>query len=195
MKDTATDLAGYLGNLQMELHWSPFDNVGLSRITQLINKSNQFNLTTRRYTEAEVAAMMDNPAFLTLQLRLTDRFGDNGMIAVIIGRVQPDASLDLDTWLMSCRVLGRQVEEATLNLIVANARSLGVRRILGTYLPTSKNGMVKDHYPRLGFTEVAIEEDGSSRWSLDADQYAPATTFIKTVEGAIDYRRDLQPAD
>jgi FkbH-like protein len=195
MKDTTTDLAGYLGSLQMELHWSPFDSVGLSRITQLINKSNQFNLTTRRYTEAEVAAMMDNPGYLTLQLRLTDRFGDNGMIAVIIGRVQPGATLDLDTWLMSCRVLGRQVEEATLNLIVACAQSLDIRHVRGTYLPTAKNGMVKDHYGRLGFQQVSGEVDGNSRWLLEVGEYAPATTFIKTVEGAIDYRRDLQPAN
>ena len=101
----------------MELIWRRFDKIGMQRIVQLINKSNQFNLTTRRYTEEDVIAVMADPDAFGLQLRLTDRFGDNGIIAIIIGRLRENKDLYIDTWLMSCRVLGRQVEPTTLNLI------------------------------------------------------------------------------
>jgi FkbH-like protein len=165
----------------------------LSRVTQLINKSNQFNLTTRRYTEDEIAEIMVNPDYLTLQLRLKDKFGDNGMISVIIGKIADDCTLELDTWLMSCRVLGRQVEEATLNLLVDRAKTIGMRSLTGFYLPTPKNGMVKEHYGRLGFTPTGSSEDGSSAWSLGLPTYQPKETFILTTEGVIDQRTDLHP--
>lgn len=191
LRESATDLAGYLRGLEMQLVWSPFDPVGLPRIAQLINKSNQFNLTTRRYTQEEVAATMHQPDCLTLQLRLLDRFGDNGIISVIIGRVRDQNTLELDTWLMSCRVLGRQVEEATLNLIADRARAVNLKKVVGFYFPTAKNGMVKEHYGRLGFNMDNQGEDGSSVWSLDLETYQPKTTWIQTVEGAIDQRTDL----
>ncbi len=194
MKESVTDMASYLRGLEMQLVWQGFDSVGLSRIAQLINKSNQFNLTTRRYTEEDVAEMIDHPGTLTLQLRLLDRFGDNGMIAVIIGKVADNRTLEIDTWLMSCRVLGRQVEEATLNLIVARAQAMGLERLVGFYLPTAKNSMVKDHYGKLGFTCTGSSEDGSSVWSLDLATYEPKPNFIHTQEGALDYRTDLRPA-
>jgi FkbH-like protein len=193
LQDTVTDMADYLSCLDMQLVWSSFDSVGLSRIAQLINKSNQFNLTTRRYTPDEVAEMMSDPRCLTLQLRLLDRFGDNGMIAVIIGKLAEGGTLEIDTWLMSCRVLGRQVEEATLNLIVDGAQLMGAQRIAGFYLPTAKNGMVKEHYRRLGFQLQGSAEDGSTLWSLDIEAYQAKPTFIRTVEGALDQRADLHP--
>lgn len=192
LRENVTDMASYLRGLEMQLVWSPFDPVGLSRIAQLINKSNQFNLTTRRYTQDEIAEMMNNPRCLTLQLRLLDRFGDNGMISVIIGRIGDRQTLELDTWLMSCRVLGRQVEEATLNLIVEQARRRGLRRLAGFYLPTAKNSMVKEHYPRLGFALTDAAEDGSTIWSLDLDAWQPKSTYIATVEGTFDHRTDLR---
>jgi FkbH-like protein len=194
LRESATDMAGYLRGLEMELVWSPFDALGLSRVTQLINKSNQFNLTTRRYTEDEVAEIMVNSDYLTLQLRLKDKFGDNGMISVIIGKIADDGTLELDTWLMSCRVLGRQVEEATLNLVVDRARAMGIRSLTGFYLPTPKNGMVKEHYGRLGFTRTSSSEDGSSAWSLRLSDYQPKQTFILTMEGVFDQRADLHAA-
>ena len=101
---------------------------------------------------------MADPSALTLQLRLLDRFGDNGIIAIVIGRFEPATSdMLIDTWLMSCRVLGRRVEEATLNLVAAEARALGAERLVGEYRPTAKNGMVREHYQRLGFTLVSSD--------------------------------------
>lgn len=182
LKASATDLPAYLRGLEMELIAKPFDRVGLQRIVQLINKSNQFNLTTRRYTDEDVIAVMADPDAFGLQLRLLDRFGDNGVIAIVIGRLQPNQDLLLDTWLMSCRVLGRQVEPTTLNLIACRAARLGARRLVGEYIPTKKNGMVKDHYARLGFTVTETDAAGGSRAVLDLAGYRPAETFIQVTE-------------
>ncbi|HJS86487.1 MAG TPA: HAD-IIIC family phosphatase [Acetobacteraceae bacterium] len=181
LKGTATDLDSYLRGLEMQLHWRRFDRVGLQRIVQLINKSNQFNLTTRRYTEADVLAVMDDPRAFGLQLRLIDRFGDNGVIAIVIGRRHGD-DVRIDTWLMSCRVLGRQVEAATLNLIAAEARRLGACRLIGEYIPTPKNAMVRDHYEKLGFSVVATDAQGGSQAILDLAGFSPAPTFIHVTE-------------
>jgi FkbH-like protein len=180
---SSTDLEGYLRGLEMQLLWRRFDRLGLARTVQLINKSNQFNLTTRRYTEQEVLAVMDDPSAFGLQLRLLDRFGDNGVIAIVIGRLQENRDLLVDTWLMSCRVLGRQVEPTTLNIIVEQARALGARRLVGEYIPTKKNGMVKNHYGQLGFQVTEVTSDGGSRAVLDLAGFAPAGTFIYVAEG------------
>ncbi len=186
-RESATDMAGYLRGLEMELEWSRFDRVGLGRIVQLINKTNQFNLTTRRYTEAEVVRKMEDPRALCLQLRLVDRYGDNGIISLLIGELGEGGTMVMDTWLMSCRVLGRQVEEATLNLLVAEAAKMGAKRIEGAYLPSKKNGMVREHYGRLGFAKVeetAAGEaaDGSSRWRMEVQEFTPREVFMKIVE-------------
>jgi hypothetical protein len=183
LKASVTDLPSYLRGLEMELIWRRFDKIGLQRIVQLINKSNQFNLTTRRYTEEDVIAVMADPDAFGLQLRLTDRFGDNGIIAIIIGRLRDNHTLYIDTWLMSCRVLGRQVEPTTLNLIAQEAAKLGARRLVGEYIPTKKNGMVKDHYARLGFTVMQADPAGGNTNILDLGTFAPAETFIHVVEG------------
>jgi FkbH-like protein len=204
LKAAVTDLPSYLRGLEMRLVWRRFDRIGLQRIVQLINKSNQFNLTTRRYTDDDVIAVMADPDAFGLQLRLLDRFGDNGIIAIVIGRLDdpavgaearghaagPEAGghaigpdLTIDTWLMSCRVLGRQVEPTTLNLIAAEAAKLGARRLAGEYVPTRKNAMVKDHYARLGFTMMATDAAGGSRAILDLAAFTPAETFIHVVEG------------
>jgi FkbH-like protein len=186
LRASATDLDSYLRGLDMKLVWRKFDKIGLPRIVQLINRSNQFNLTTKRYTDEDVLAVMDNPRAFGLQLRLLDRFGDNGVIAIIIGRLQQDRDLDIDTWLMSCRVLGRQVEPTTLNLIVEQAAKLGAERVIGEYIPTKKNGMVKEHYAKLGFQVVDTDEKGGNRNMLDVASYVPTPTFIEVVEGVSD---------
>ncbi len=183
LKVAVADLPSYLRSLEMQLVWKRFDKIGLQRIVQLINKSNQFNLTTRRYTDEDIIAVMADPDAFGLQLRLTDRFGDNGIIAIIIGHVLPDRDLIIDTWLMSCRVLGRQVESTTLNLIVQEAIRLGARRVIGDYIPTKKNAMVKDHYVRLGFTAMETTEAGGNRNMLELATFTPAETFIHVVEG------------
>jgi FkbH-like protein len=151
LRASTTDLPSYLRSLDMRLIWRRFDKVGLSRIVQLMNKTNQFNLTTRRYTEADVLAVMGDERAFGLQLRLLDRFGDNGVIGIVIGRMQAD-DLVMDSWLMSCRVLGRQVEAATLNVVAAEARRLGAKRLVGEYVPSPKNAIVREHYEKLGFT-------------------------------------------
>ncbi len=183
LKAAVTDLPSYLRGLEMELVWKRFDRIGLQRIVQLINKSNQFNLTTRRYTDEDIVAVMADPDAFGLQLRLTDRFGDNGIIAIIIGRLQDNKDLQIDTWLMSCRVLGRQVEPTTLNLIAQEAAKLGARRLVGDYIPTKKNAMVKDHYARIGFTVMETDPAGGNRSVLDLATFASAETFIHVIEG------------
>ena len=181
LKASATDMEGYLRSLEMELQWSPFDRVGLQRIVQLINKTNQFNLTTRRYTEAEVLKVMQNPRAFTLQLRLIDRFGDNGMIGVIIAEAVSEGEVFIDTWLMSCRVLGRGVEEATLALICDETRRLGAAEMVGEYRPTPKNGMVSDHYLKMGFSKSDDLPEGGSRWKLALKEWTPRETSIKVT--------------
>jgi FkbH-like protein len=178
----SSDLPTYLRNLRMELICKHFDKVGLQRIVQLVNKTNQFNLTTRRYTENDILAIMSNPAAFGLQLRLTDRYGDNGIIAVVIGKKQ-GKDVAIDTWLMSCRVLGRQVEEATLGLIVEAAIQLGAERIIGEYIPTAKNGMVQDHYSRLGFALVERLESGEARWVLECKGFRQTDLRMEIKQG------------
>jgi FkbH-like protein len=163
---SATDLESYLQGLRMVLDWSRFDTTNLARIVQLINKTNQFNLTTKRYTEDEIRALMADPNAVGLHFRLRDRFGDNGIIAVVIGFLR-GSDLAIDSWLMSCRVLKRRVEEATLDVVAAEAVRLGARSLVGTYRPTPKNGMVRDHYERLGFAADGADETGATRWRLD----------------------------
>lgn len=161
------DLNQYLASLDMEITFQPFNETGRARIAQLINKSNQFNLTTRRYTEAEVAEMESDSKCFTLQVRLTDSFGDNGMISVIICRATQEGNWDIDTWLMSCRVLGRGVETMTLRELLEHARECGVGKLIGTFRPTDRNKIVEQHYSRLGFTEVERRVDGTTVWELD----------------------------
>ena len=176
---SATDLQSHLASLQMEAYMAPFDELGRARITQLINKTNQFNLCTHRRSEAEVAALQAMPDALTMQVRLTDRFGDNGIIAVVVGLPDGDAWL-LDSWLMSCRVLNRGVERAMLNVIVARARARGVKRLVGHYLPTEKNALVRGHYAQLGFTELPMAStSGSTAWALEVDSFADLATHIR----------------
>lgn len=160
----------YLRSLDMECSLRPFDAMGRARIAQLINKSNQFNLTTRRYTEAEVLGFESDPAFYTLQIRLADRFGDNGMISVVIIE-KGESDWRCDTWLMSCRVLGRRVEEAALSNVVAAAEKEGAMRLIGDWLPTPKNGLVEKHFAHLGFEFVDDLPDGGTRWALDIASY------------------------
>jgi FkbH-like protein len=188
---TATDLQLHLQSLQMKAICTPFDEIGRARITQLINKTNQFNLTTRRYTEADVKSFEQSPAGLTLQIRLVDRFGDNGMISVVICRPEgPDWWID--TWLMSCRVLNRRVERTTLNQIVAAAKAGGVRALIGEYLKTERNGMVEDHYERLGFERVEVGAE-RSLWRLDVNSYVaePVPIEVITASEAANERRAL----
>jgi FkbH-like protein len=182
LKDSVTDISSYLIELRMELSWRPFDETNLKRIVQLINKTNQFNLTARRYSEAEVKAIMANPYALTWSVRLKDRFGDNGIIAVVFGKLNIEKDFELETWLMSCRVLGRQVEDACMNLVAKGAQDIGARRIVGEYRPTSKNSMVRDMYPRFGFKLAETDAEGNLKLVLELKDYNVRKTFIMISE-------------
>jgi FkbH-like protein len=173
LQKQAGDVDAYLASLQMEIVFAPFDRTGRARISQLINKSNQFNLTTNRYTEADVGAAEDDPAVFTLQVRLIDSFGDNGMISVIICRPGASEAWDIDTWLMSCRVLGRKVEQMVLREILLHARAHGISRLIGTYRPTERNALVRDHYEKLSFRKLSQQDDGTTIWELDARTEVP----------------------
>lgn len=170
------DMDVYLGSLEMSGTFREFSTVDVPRIAQLTNKSNQFNLTTKRRTEAELLALMLHPGHVGFTMRLRDRFGDHGLICVVICH-QVESTLEIDTWLMSCRVLKRQAEEEVLNEIVRLARVLGAGTITGKYLATPRNGMVKDLYPRLGFQPV-LETDECSEFALDVSSFNPIATHI-----------------
>jgi FkbH-like protein len=171
----------YLDSLEMTAEIEPFSSVYIDRITQLTNKTNQFNLTTRRYTLAEMHAVLTDPDALGLYGRLTDRFGDNGLVSVILGR-RAGTTLQIDLWLMSCRVLKRDMEFAMLDALVHHARSMGIHTLRGTYLPTPKNAMVRNHYPTLGFQTVEERPDGSALYSLELGAYTPRNTHIQVLE-------------
>jgi len=171
----------YLASLDMTITFQPFDATGRARIVQLINKSNQYNLTTRRYTDPEVTAAENDSEVFTLQVRLADIFGDNGMISVIICRPGGDGIWDIDTWLMSCRVLGRKVEHMVLREILGHAKAAGIQKITGSYRPTDRNKLVIDHYAKLGFTKIAEEETGLTQWELAVDGAEPDSAPMKIV--------------
>ncbi|MGN7999354.1 HAD-IIIC family phosphatase [Sphingomonas sp. 22176] len=174
LQASAGDLDSYLASLNMEIFFAPFDAMGRKRIAQLIAKSNQFNLTTRRYTDADVAELEEDPDVFTLQVRLTDAFGDNGMISVIVCRPHGEDAWEIDTWLMSCRVLKRRVEQMVLRELVEAARQHGKKRLIGVYIPTDRNALVVEHYAELGFTQVETDAiDGRTIWELDTATEVP----------------------
>jgi len=177
-QQATTDIGSYLESLRMRMTAGPIDQLSLARVTQLINKTNQFNLTTVRLTEAEVCAKMRDPRFVTLQVRLTDRFGDNGVIAAMMARVNGDEAV-VEEWLMSCRVLGRRVEEACLNALVEACSAAGVRRLTGMYRPTTKNAMVRGLYESLGFKCASAAEGGETRWALELAGFEPRAVPIE----------------
>jgi FkbH-like protein len=166
------DLDSYLASLEMVCTIRPVDSSSRARAAQLVNKSNQYNLTTRRYTEAQVEAAERDPKKHVSQVRLVDKFGDNGIISVLIADRLGDR-WEIDTWLMSCRVLGRRVQEAALGHLAAAARADGATRLVGRYIPSPKNAMVRDHYQKLGFVQVEGGADGETVWELDLTTFAP----------------------
>ena len=178
------DMDGFLAELGMTVEFGPVTPVNLARVTQLVNKTNQFNTTTIRRSEAEVAALAADPAALLLQFRLIDKFGDNGIVSAMILTPAPGApdTLELVGWVMSCRVFGRQLEDEALNILVEAARARGVRRLRAAFVPTPKNAVIKDLFMKLGFTRegTADEAEGSSRWCLQlADHVARPTRIAR----------------
>lgn len=181
LQKSFSDYGEYLDSLGMLAEIKPFSPLYFQRIAQLTNKSNQFNLTTRRYTEAEIEAAAADPKKVTLYGRLSDKFGDNGVVSVVIGR-QEENVLHLELWLMSCRVLKREMELAMLDEVVSAAKSRGVERLRGYYLPTAKNGMVRGLYESFGFTKVS-ETPEETVWELETAGYIPKTKHISVNGG------------
>lgn len=162
-------LDAYLASLDMVVGFAPFDTVGRDRIVQLVAKSNQFNLTTRRH-DANAIAAFERDASVTLQVRLRDTFGDTGMISVVIATALAPDAWEIDSWLMSCRVLGRGVERAVLAELCRQAQAAGIDWLIGVYRPTPRNALVRDHYAKLGFEPAGDGPDGETRWRYPTDR-------------------------
>ena len=179
----ASDVNAFLRGLDMRLEVAPFDDLHFARIVQLINKTNQFNLTNRRYTEAELRAAIASPGVVHFSARLHDRFGDSGLIGVMLAKPgESKGELLIDSWLLSCRVLGRGVEQEMLNVLVAAAQSNGIHTLIGEYRPTAKNVVVRDLFERLGFSAMPPAADGAARWTLPLAGFQPRRTQIRTTE-------------
>ena len=181
LQESTTDYGSYLLSLQQKAVIRPFDEMQLDRVTQLINKTNQFNLTTLRQSRSQVEALMHDAGVLTAYVRLADRFGDNGLISVFFAHKKGE-TLWIDEWLMSCRVLKRGVEQLLCNYAVEKARALGVTSLHGVYMPTPANKLVSEHYRSLGFVAVGAEPNGATHWRLDLASYQPFNVAILSLE-------------
>jgi FkbH-like protein len=177
----------YLGSLNMTAEVRGVDDGEMDRVIQLIGKTNQFNLTTRRHSVSAVREMIDDPHAIALTLRVADRFGDYGLVSVLLATRDNGASVDaltIDTWLMSCRVINRTVEEFFFNYLVGEARRRGVRRLVGHFVPSSKNALVKDLYDRLGFVRRPARTGSCVVYDLDLDA-APLAKTMVCIAGAV----------
>ena len=166
LQGSFADYGAYLDSLEMKAAIKPFEPVYMSRIAQLTNKSNQFNLTTRRYTQEEIEKTAADDRFITRYGQLADKFGDNGVVAISIGEMKGEVC-ELILWLMSCRVLKRDMEFAMMDEIVAAAMAKGAKTIRGFYYPTAKNGMVREFYKAQGFDKISEDEMGNAVWELN----------------------------
>lgn len=183
LAEASRDLSEFLASLEMRAVVKPFAEADLDRITQLVNKTNQFNLTTRRMSRSEVEQLARDPGWIHRSVRLSDRFGHHGLIAVVMGRVAEE-TLVFENWLMSCRVLKRGVERLLLEVAVSAARERGLRAIAGCYVPTSKNRLVEGLYSELGFERVEHDQPGTA-WKLELDRFVPLPHFIELEEEAV----------
>lgn len=165
-----SDYKEYLLSLEMNAEIDSFIPFYFGRIAQLSNKSNQFNLTTRRYTQAEIEEIAFNHEFITLYGKLEDKFGDNGVVSIVIGHQFSD-TIDIELWLMSCRVLKRNMEFAMMDKLVEECKKRDVKKIIGHYYPTAKNGMVREFYGTLGFKKIEEDEAGNSTWEVMIENY------------------------
>jgi FkbH-like protein len=171
-QESFTNEDDFLKSLNMVSDTKPFDSFSIPRVAQLSQRSNQFNLRTIRYTEDDVKRLSQSDDYFSLSFTLEDKFGDNGLICAIILEKRPNQTLFIDTWFMSCRVLKRGMEAYTLNAIVEWAKANGYTTLLGEYIPTSKNEMVKDHYKNLGFEPLG------GLWQLDVAHYQEKKNYI-----------------
>lgn len=172
------DYGEFLASLEMTAEIGQFSPAYFERISQLINKTNQFNLTTRRYTIAEVESISGDPACIALYGRLADRFGDNGLVSALIGRIV-DATVELDLWVMSCRVLNREMEFVMFDALVEQCAARGIGKIVGVYVPSRKNAIVAGHYAKLGFAHVEKNFEGRELWRYDIPPAYPVSSRFR----------------
>ena len=165
----------FLISLQMVSEAKPFNDFTIPRVAQLTQRSNQFNLRTARYTEEDIKTITTDAENYTISLTLADRFGDHGLIGVVILKKEDDKTLFINTWIMSCRVLKRGMENFTMNTIIDLAKENGFETIVGEYILTKKNGIVKDHYQSLGFRAIV------DKWIMNVAGYEKRDTFIKRI--------------
>jgi len=166
----------FLVSLEMTADIKSFSSVYLDRITQLTNKTNQFNLTTKRYTAGEIENIANSDEYIKIYGKLTDKYGDNGLIAITIGRIE-DKQCHIDLWLMSCRVLKRDMEFAMLDELVRQCKEKGVSEIVGYYYKSVKNNMVSDLYEKYGF-ELKKTSNENTIWKLNISNYENKNKFI-----------------
>jgi FkbH-like protein len=184
----AVSVEAYLESLQMRADVRELDEQDMERAVQLLGKTNQFNVTTRRHTTEIVRGMLAEPRSIALTLRLADRFGDAGLVSLVMAVPEAgpaagaeSSTLRIDTWLMSCRVIARTVEDLLLNHLAHRAVELGYRRVHGEFIPTAKNQLVADLYDRFGFTRGPERGDGGRDYTLDLSSFTARPTPIKPV--------------
>lgn len=181
LQDRLTSMSDFLRGLNMETDYGQVDSISLVRATQLINKTNQFNATTERLTEGDIQEFASESKNAVYQFRLRDRFGDNGLVSVILlGQAEGNtAALEIVNWVMSCRVFGRQFEDEIMNIIIDIARNREASTLRATYVPNDRNKVICELFPRLGFTKHSVERDGSINWELQVPEYKLRKTFIR----------------
>jgi FkbH-like protein len=188
LRGSAQTMDEFLRGLSMSVLFGPFTAVDHARVVQLINKTNQFNTTTRRYTSEEITYITNLPNALTLQFRLFDRIGDNGLVSTMILRPTPEKEdvLEIENWVMSCRVFGRQLEYEAMNIAVDAARERGVQAFIADYIATPKNNVINSLYSSLGFSKVEqiVPSTGATRWFLNLNDYVTHDSQIVRVGAA-----------
>ncbi len=183
MMATFDNYDDYLKSLKMKAEITSFKPIYLERISQLSNKSNQFNLTTKRYSLADIEEVYEDDSYIKLYGKLEDIFGDNGVITVVIGKIKEEDELHIDLWIMSCRVLKRNMEFAMMDKLVEKAKERGIKTIYGYYYPTFKNKMVKDFYDLQGFEEISCDEEGNKTYQFKIDEnYKKKNNVIEVSE-------------
>jgi len=175
VQSSFSNMEDYLKSLEMKGEILPFQDQHFPRISQLSQRSNQFNLRTIRYTESEIKGIQQNPSYHTIQVSLEDHYGSYGLISILLLKQENPQTFFIENWLMSCRVLKREVEKYVLNHLVEKAREMGVKKIVGEYLPTAKNKIVENHYRDLGFEPL-----GKNCWELEVESYEAKAHFINT---------------
>ena len=185
----------YLRSLEMKAEIGPFCPLYMARIAQLTNKSNQFNLTTKRCTQADIESLAADADCITLYGKLSDKFGDNGVVSVVAGRVA-GKEFHIDLWLMSCRVLKRDMEYAMMDALMEKCAERNIEKVVGYYFPTAKNKMVRDFYALHGFSKAGEDENGNTTWVGSVAEYKKRNTVISvvgahTLEEKNDTKRDF----